>query len=147
MTASHLHLVITTPASILADDAAIRSMRAEDASGSFGILPGHVDLLTVLPASVVRWQRADGTMRYCALRGGVMTMSAGTSISIACRWGMIGDDLDRLSQEVRALQHHEADAERQARVEHMRAHTRAVRQIMNYLRPEGGYSAGKATTE
>ena len=43
------------------------SVRAEDASGSFGILPGHADFLTSLAPSVVRWRRRDG--RAAFLRG------------------------------------------------------------------------------
>ncbi len=50
----------STPAAILIDADDVRSLRAEDESGAFGVLPGHADLLTVLPPSVVRWTR-DGT--------------------------------------------------------------------------------------
>ena len=49
-----LHLTIATPAKLLVDIEDVRSVRAEDASGSFGILAGHADLLTVLSLSVVR---------------------------------------------------------------------------------------------
>ena len=55
-----------------ADD--IRSLRAEDASGSFGLLPGHVDFLTVLLPTVVRWQHAGGRAGFCAVEGGVLSM-------------------------------------------------------------------------
>jgi F-type H+-transporting ATPase subunit epsilon len=54
-----LHLIIATPAKVLADVEDIRSLRAEDDSGAFGVLPGHADLLTVLPPSVVRWTAQD----------------------------------------------------------------------------------------
>ncbi|MEZ5735147.1 MAG: hypothetical protein R3E09_04945 [Novosphingobium sp.] len=62
-----LHLTIATPTTLLVESEAVRSLRAMDESGSFGILPGHADLLTVLPASVVQW-REDDTWRYCAVR-------------------------------------------------------------------------------
>ena len=55
-----LHLTITTPATVLVDRDDVARVRAEDESGGFGILPGHADLLTVLPASVVRWRSGDG---------------------------------------------------------------------------------------
>ena len=61
-----LQLIIATPAKLLADIDDVRSLRAEDDSGAFGVLPGHADLLTVLPPSVVRWTTGDGTTRYCA---------------------------------------------------------------------------------
>lgn len=133
-----LHLTITTPAAILVDDPAVRAVRAEDESGGFGLLPGHADLLTVLPASVVRWRREDGAMRYCALRGGVMTVSGGDVVAVACRRGVVGDDLAALEKEVEALREAESDAERRARVEQMRLHAHAVRQLMRYLRPNAG---------
>jgi len=139
-----LHLTITTPSAVLVDRTDISAVRAEDESGGFGILPGHTDLLTVLPASVVRWQSADGTTRYCALRGGVMTVTGGTRVAVACRQGSLGDDLATLEAEVQALRAAESDADKRARVEQMRLHARAVRQLMRFLRP-GAAGDGDAT--
>ena len=53
-----LHLTVTTPMEVLVDATGVRSVRAEDASGAFGILPGRADFLTSLPASVLRWRDA-----------------------------------------------------------------------------------------
>ena len=72
-----LHLTIATPTRLLIDCPDVMSLRAEDESGGFGILPGHADFLTVLPASVVRWRLRDGSERVCALRAGVMTVRGG----------------------------------------------------------------------
>ena len=60
-----LHLTITTPAKVLVESDNVVSVRTEDQSGSFGVLPGHTDLLTVLVPSVVRWQVADGADCFC----------------------------------------------------------------------------------
>jgi F-type H+-transporting ATPase subunit epsilon len=128
-----LHLTITTPLTVLVD-ADVRSVRAEDESGGFGILAGHADLLTVLTASVVRWRTDDGE-RYCALRGGLMTVAAGRRVAIACREGTVGDNLPALETEVRKLREVEIDAERNTRVEQTRLHAHAIRQIIRYLRP------------
>jgi F-type H+-transporting ATPase subunit epsilon len=136
MMESSLDVTIATPFEVLADESGALALRAEDESGSFGILPGHVDFLTVLPASVVRWRRGDGTMRYCALRGGVLTVSGGNHVSIACRRGAVGDDLSLLAAEVTALQALDDDAERRARTAQTRMHARAVRQLMRYLHPK-----------
>lgn len=132
-----LHLTITTPASILADIDGVRSLRAEDESGGFGILPGHADLLTVLGASVVRWQKANGEERFCALRGAVLTVTGGKEIAIACREGVIGDDLEKLEQNVELQRAADREAEAQARVEHVRLHARVVRQLMRALASGG----------
>ncbi len=133
-----LHLTITTPASVLADITDARAIRAEDDSGSFGILPGHADLLTVLPVSVVRWTGPDGSARYCALRGGVFSMSGGDRVGIACRQGVLGDDLAMLERDVAAARSAETEADRKARVEQLRLHAQAVRQVMHNLLPGAG---------
>lgn len=48
-----LRLTIVTPLQVVLDIGEVRHVRAEDATGSFGILPGHVDFLTVLSVSVL----------------------------------------------------------------------------------------------
>ena len=132
-----LHLTIATPASVLVDASDVRSLRAEDESGAFGVLPGHADLLTVLPPSVVRWTREGEGTRYCALSGGMLTVSGGNRVAIACRRGVFGEDLAALQAQIAAARAAEIDAGRRAKVEQMRLHARALRQLMRFLRPGG----------
>ncbi|MEJ0047670.1 MAG: hypothetical protein WDN04_17260 [Rhodospirillales bacterium] len=61
-----MRLRITTPLALAVDEPDVRAVRAEDASGGFGILPHHADFLTRLAMSVLSWERADGTRHYCA---------------------------------------------------------------------------------
>ncbi len=140
---SGLHLTVTTPMTVLVDEPAVLSVRAEDASGSFGILPGHTDFMTVLPASVLRWRTASGALRFCALRSGLLTVEGGQTVAIACREGILGDVLEALASEVAAMSAAQADEDRRERVEQMRLHANAVRHLMQYLRPgrPGGRSA------
>jgi F-type H+-transporting ATPase subunit epsilon len=135
MTAA-LHLTITTPATVLVDSDDVSAVRAEDESGSFGILPGHADLLTILAPTVVRWRTAAGAARFCAVRGGVLTVSRGRQVAIACREGVLGDALDTLEAKVRAVRAQQLDADRRAHVEQVRLHALAVRQLLRYLRPD-----------
>ena len=130
-----LHLTVTTPGQILVDSGDVAAVRAEDQSGSFGILPGHADLLTVLVASVLRWRTADGTTRFCAVHGGVFTVSAGRNVAVACREGVVGDSLENLEAKVRTVRAEQLEADRKARVEQVRLHALAVRQSLRYLRP------------
>jgi F-type H+-transporting ATPase subunit epsilon len=129
----HLRLTITTPMTVLLDLPEVRSVRAEDQSGGFGILPGHVDFLTTLPASVLRWRGADGKLHFCALRAGVLTVSGGDHVAVACREGVLGDDLPALQARVSEHRRETRDTDRRARVDQMRVHASAVRQIMYYL--------------
>ncbi|SFH43072.1 F0F1 ATP synthase subunit epsilon [Modicisalibacter xianhensis] len=128
------HLMITTPQQILIDRDDIVALRADDASGSFGLLPGHVDFLTVLSPSVVRWRCQAGHQGYCAVNSGVLSL-VGHELRIACREGVTGDDLDALEARVHQTRDYQQDNIRQARVEHLRLHTQAVRQLVRYLRP------------
>ena len=54
-----MRLRIITPLSVVVDEE-IDTLRAEDASGSFGVLAGHAPFLTALTTSIVSW-RTGGT--------------------------------------------------------------------------------------
>ncbi|APR39280.1 F0F1 ATP synthase subunit epsilon [Paraburkholderia sp. SOS3] len=138
-----LHLTIATPSGVLVDSTDVVAVRAEDATGSFGILPGHADFLTVLVPCVLRWRTANGEKRFCAVSGAVLRVVDGGHVSIACRAGEPGEALDTLEARMRALREARLDAVRRARVEQMRLNAQAIRQILKYLRPEGA-QAGRA---
>ncbi|MCW3476417.1 F0F1 ATP synthase subunit epsilon [Limobrevibacterium gyesilva] len=129
-----MRLLITDPTSVVADHRDVVSVRAEDESGSFGILPGHADLLTVLAVSVLAWRHADGRTGFCAVRRGVLTVLGGREVAVATRQAMPGDDLDTLEHVVAAGFRAALDAERSARVATMRLHMKAIRQIVRFLR-------------
>jgi F-type H+-transporting ATPase subunit epsilon len=136
-----LHLTITTPAQILVASDDVIAVRVEDQSGSFGVLPGHADLLTALVPSVVRWRTVDGAGCFCAVRGGVFAVSGGRDVSVACREGVVGDSLDELEAKVRTVRARQLEADRKARAEQIRVHALAVRQLVRYLRPNPASAA------
>lgn len=131
-----MHLLITEPAHVVADHADIVSVRAEDASGWFGVMPGHADLITVLSPSVVLWRHADGREGCCAVRGGVFSVSHGHEVAIATRQAQPGDNLAALEHAVRERFRAEQDEERRARVAATKLHAAAIRQIIRTLRPD-----------
>jgi F-type H+-transporting ATPase subunit epsilon len=131
-----MRLLITIPTAVVIDDPDVVAVRAEDESGSFGILKGHADFLTVLTVSVVAWHRADGRQRYCAVRRGVLRVDAGSQVAIATREAIVGDDLDHLEQVVVAQFRTVLEAERTARTGSLQLQMKAIRQIVRYLRPE-----------
>jgi F-type H+-transporting ATPase subunit epsilon len=131
-----MRLLITDPTEVVADHADVTSVRAEDESGSFGVLEGHADLLTVLSVSVVSWRRADGEAGCCAVRRGVLSVHGGKEVAIATREAQLGSDIETLEASVLARFHAEAEAERTARVATMRLHMEAIRRIVEALRPE-----------
>jgi len=137
-----LHLTIATPAKMLFDGEQVTALRAEDESGSFGILPGHIDFLTVLIPSVLRWHGTDGQMHYCAVEEGVLSVKSGREITIACRDGVLSDSLEQLEPQIQAARAKNLDAVRRSRVEQTRVHAQAVRQLLHYLRPEKRSGSG-----
>jgi len=131
-----MRLLITTPTAVVIDDSDVAAVRAEDESGSFGILMGHTDFLTALTVSVVSWRRSDGVRRYCAVRRGVFSVSDGNLVAIATREAVAGDDLDHLEHVVLAGFRDSIEAERAARTASLQLEMNAIRQIVRYLRPE-----------
>jgi F-type H+-transporting ATPase subunit epsilon len=131
-----MRLLITTPTSVVIDEQDVVAVRAEDESGSFGILNGHADFLTALAIAVVSWHHADDRQRFCAVRRGVLSMTNGSEVAIATGEAIPGDDLDRLEQVVLAQFRDALEAERTTRTESLKLQMRAIRQIVRYLRPE-----------
>ncbi len=132
-----MKLRIITPLSVIVDEDNIAAFTAEDASGSFGILPRHADFLTSLTISVASWLWADGSRHYCAVRHGVLSVSGGQTIAIATRDAVAGDDLATLDQSVLARFNADIEAERVEHSESTRLQLNAIRQIMLHLRPYG----------
>lgn len=131
-----MRLLITTPTAVVVDERDAVAVRAEDESGSFGILPGHADFLTALTVSVVSWRRTDRARRFCAVRRGVLSVSRGSLVAIATREALVGDDLDHLEHAVLANFRNNVEAERTARTASLQLQMKAIRQIVRYLRPE-----------
>ena len=126
-----MRLKVVTPLSIIVDED-IDNLRAEDASGSFGILSGHAPFLTALAVSIVSWRQGGGE-RFCAVRGGVMSVTDGTTIAIATREAVTGEDLATLDSEVLARFQSDADMERVENVETMRLQLHAIRRMISRL--------------
>ncbi len=130
-----MRLRIVTPLSVVVDDD-IDSLRAEDASGSFGVLPGHVPFLTALAVSIVSWRLSAGE-RFCAMRGGVMTVTGGNAIDIATREAVTGENLATLDAEVLARFQSDAEEERVEHTETFLLQLNVIRRMVSRLRPGG----------
>jgi len=131
-----MRLIITTPTAVVVDEPQARSIRAEDETGSFGILEGHEDFLTALAISVVSWHRGDHDHRFCAVQRGLLTVRDGREVAIATREAVLSHDLDRLEHVVLAQLRNRAEMERTSQSETLELQMRAIRHIVQYLRPE-----------
>jgi F-type H+-transporting ATPase subunit epsilon len=132
-----LKLTVTTPLQIILQEDAVISLRAEDASGDFGIRPGHTDFLTVIDAGVMRWRTVEAPWRYCALRGGIFSVTGGSEVRIACREAIVSEDLTSLQARVSAARKEALDESRRARAQGVKLYAHAVRRLMHELAAGG----------
>ncbi len=123
-------LRIVTPLSVVVHED-VDAVRAEDASGSFGIMTGHAPFLTALTISIVSWRKAKRE-RFCAVRGGVLTVTDSTTI--ATREAVVVDDLATPDREVLARFQSDADVERVERSETVQLQLDAIRRMVSRLR-------------
>jgi F-type H+-transporting ATPase subunit epsilon len=130
-----MRLLITTPTSVVVDQRDVVAIRAEDETGSFGILQGHADFLTALTVSVVSWHAAVPAQQFCALRRGLLSVSAGNEVAIATRAAIVSDDLAQLERVILAQFREDLEAEQIARTDSLQLQMQAIRQIVRYLRP------------
>jgi len=137
-----MRLRIVTPLSVVVDEDGVLVVRAEDATGSFGILPHHADFLTNLAISVVSWENSNGIRHHCAVRRGVLSVAGGRDIAVATREAVLGDDLVTLDETVLARFRADIETERTDHVETTRLQLNAIRQIMSHLRPDRRGGAG-----
>jgi len=137
-----MRLTVVTPLAIVVDGAEVAHLRAEDETGAFGILPHHADFLTALAISVATWRDVQGREHHIALRGGMIEVRGGDTITIATPEAVLGEDMHRLEHEVLAAFEREIVEERAARIDAERLYIAAIRQIFRVLRP--GNDVGRA---
>lgn len=141
-----LRLTIVTPLQVVLDVAGVWHVRAEDVTGSFGILPGHADFLTVLAVSVLIYRRGDvdgtdgsaGEERFIGLRGGVLQVTGGRHVQVFAREATLGDDLGVLSTDVKQRLLAAAAQEAEAHKSFSRLEGSLIHHMTDYLRQDQG---------
>ena len=139
-----MRLTVLTPLAVALEVDGVQRLRSEDASGEFGIRPGHEDFLTLLEVSVLDYTDAGGATHYVAVKGGILTVEGGARVEVLTEEAVPGDDL--LALEATALEafRRRTHAERAASTGLARLHVALMRQLEGFLRP-GTTRAGGAT--
>jgi len=140
-----MKFTVTTPLAIVVEADGVAHLRAEDATGAFGILPDHADFLTALAVSVASWRDARGVEHHVAVRGGMLEVRGGNAIAIATPEAVPSDDLRHLETEVLARFRRQLAEERAARTDAQRLYLAAIRQIVRFLRAERAATAPGST--
>ena len=136
-----MRLQIVTPLAMEVDLTDIASVRADDRTGSFVILPHHTDFITALTISTVGWATEAGDEGHIAVRGGILRVEGGELVQIATRQAVSGPSLETLGTAVLDKLHEEAEAEARTRVAATRLHMGLIRQLDRYLQTGRGYFA------
>lgn len=92
--ADTMQVYLRLPSGVLFDGPAL-ALRAQSATGSFGILPNHVDYVAQLVPSILLITDADGHERIFGIDEGLL-VKKGRKVELAVRRAQAGDDLETL---------------------------------------------------
>lgn len=85
----------------------VRSLVAQDASGQFGLMPGHAAFLTVLEPGLFRYRSGpDAPWRFGACAGGLLRcerVGGQTEVRIVSRRFLLGEAPEALQTQLDAL--------------------------------------------
>jgi F-type H+-transporting ATPase subunit epsilon len=104
------------------------SLRAADASGQFGVRPGHEAFLTMLAPCVLSFREEDGRERYAAADGGVLVVEK-DHVSIVTREAVLADQLEEVANAAAAMLEARRLHERMARAEFAELQSSLLREL------------------
>ena len=128
-----LRLRVTVPTRLVLDRE-VTYVQAEDASGRFGILPGHEPYLTSLVPSILVYRYRDGgreSEAYIAVRRGGLRVTR-DEVQVAVRAAHASDDLAGLQAEIRQARESRSQRSYRASRSLYQMQVAAWRQLMEY---------------
>jgi len=131
--AADMQVILRLPTRTLFE-ARVQRLTAMSPTGAFGILPNHVDFVTVLVPSVLTLQTVDGGERIFGLDEGLL-VKKGHEVAVTALRGVLGDDLLGLQQTVETCFVQMDEEERQARAALSRLEADMVRRFADLQRP------------
>lgn len=129
-----MRLLVTTPVQVVTDADDVVFIHAEDATGSFGICPGHADFLTRLSVSVLSWRDTQRQEHHVALRGGVLRVTGGALVELATMEAETSDVLEDLQERLVESFRERDQEDEEERSAANRLHSAAIRQLQRVLR-------------
>jgi len=110
-----LHLEILVPDSVVVRTN-VKSVQAADASGRFGLLPGHEPFLTLLVPCVLLYREEDNRERYAAIDGGVLSLEK-DRVSVVTHEAITADRLEEVADAAASMMQSRREREKLARTE------------------------------
>jgi F-type H+-transporting ATPase subunit epsilon len=136
-----VRLSVVTPQAVVVDED-VGHVRAEDESGSFGILDRHADMLTALAISVLVYRDRSGREHFVAVRGGLLIVTGRSQVDVLTREAIRGDDLRQLESDVLGRFRRAAADEEHARRGAARLEGSLLRRVADYMRDQRRGSVG-----
>jgi F-type H+-transporting ATPase subunit epsilon len=125
-----MQLIVTTPTRVIVDEP-VRSVQTEDASGRFGIEPGHEHFLTTAVSSILMYRPTAGGEKYVAVDRGTLRVTP-DRVQLATRQAVASGNLDELERVVEQQFEHERDVHREALTSFADMELSAWRKMMKY---------------
>jgi F-type H+-transporting ATPase subunit epsilon len=122
-----LDLEVLVPDGV-AVQARVVSVRAADASGQFGLLPGHEAFLTLLVPCVLSFREENGRERYTAADGGVLVVEK-ERVSVVTREAVTADRLEEVADAAAAMLEARRRTEQTARAEFAELQSSLLREL------------------
>lgn len=129
-----MKLTVLTPTAVALEVEGVTRLRATDATGDFGVRPGHGDLVTLLEVSVLDYSVGEVT-HYVAVAGGILTVEGGSDAKVLTEDAVVGDDLRALETTALESFRKKASTEQTAAAGLTRLHVALMRQLETFLRP------------
>ena len=123
-----MRLTVWLPTEILMQEEVTR-IKAEAPNGWFGLLPRHIDFVTVLVPSVLAFVRPGGTEEYLAIDQGIL-VKCGPEVSVSTRAAVRGTNLEQLKRDVEARFQAEGEREKKAFASEVKLEADLVRGLL-----------------
>ncbi len=124
-----MHLKLLRPTEVVIDQPVLK-VAAEGVSGSFCLLPHHVDIVTPLVPGLFAFESEAHETVFLAVDEGVL-VKQGAAVWVSVRQAGQGDHLDTLQQAVQQQFHQLDEREQRARSMLTRLETSLVREFID----------------
>jgi F-type H+-transporting ATPase subunit epsilon len=128
-----VRLTIQVPGETILDVEGVTSIVAEGGEGMFGILPRHIDYVSVLVPGILSYRRERGPEELLAVDRGVL-VKRGPHVRVSAREAVRGEDLDTLRGTVQKRFRRLDERERQARSALASLESRFIRDFIEQMR-------------
>jgi F-type H+-transporting ATPase subunit epsilon len=105
-----------------------RAVRAADATGQFGLWPGHEAFLTVLVPGIISVCQEDGSDCYVAVDGGLLQVE-GKSVTVVTRDAVTAPSLEDVAAAAESMLRQRLQQEHTARAEFTELEAVLLRQL------------------